>query len=272
MGSVMNPGNGIVNVQLADIAKYLSTPVATYTHTSNREVVVSAVDVGTDTFTSVAHGLVNGDTVCPVLNSNNAALIYPPVVYQTPISNFAGVYYVVNKTNDTFQLSLTAGGGAIDLTVNATLDLTKWHFETVHPAIIISSLPSLQKCRVVIRGKSLLINTGVTPYVLPNDLTLQQTAMISGLTGYTYPSIPVTGSLSMHAEIEIDYNGMLTFTIYGANMSMNNTTTYSTAVITRQIVMPLRVNGVITSLNFMAVNVAAQWAFANGTVVEVYKA
>jgi hypothetical protein len=60
--------------------------------------------VADNTIEDVAHGLLNGD-----------------VVFLTSLANTTGVsintpYYVVNKTNDDFQLSLTLGGAAIDLT------------------------------------------------------------------------------------------------------------------------------------------------------------
>ena len=50
--------------QLAAIGK----PITTYTHTTNREVVVSSVDIDTKAFTSAAHGLNDGDAVAAILN------------------------------------------------------------------------------------------------------------------------------------------------------------------------------------------------------------
>jgi hypothetical protein len=64
-------------------------------------------DAATDFITSVAHGLVNGDNV---VFMNGAA----------PAGLTEGtVYFVVNKTTDTFQVALTAGGSAINITATA---------------------------------------------------------------------------------------------------------------------------------------------------------
>jgi len=61
-----------------------------------------------DTFTTVAHGLENGDRVILVtlVTTTGATTLTP--------------YYVVGKTADTFQLSATAGGAALALTTNGT--------------------------------------------------------------------------------------------------------------------------------------------------------
>lgn len=67
-------------------------------------------DASTDFLTDAAHGLVNGDRVM-VYNSGGAL----------PAGLSANtVYFIVNKTNDTFQLALTSGGSAIDLTTAGT--------------------------------------------------------------------------------------------------------------------------------------------------------
>lgn len=67
-------------------------------------------DAGTDFLTDTAHGLVNGDRIM-VYNSGGAL---PAGLAEN------AVYFVVNKTNDTFQVSLTAGGSAINLTSAGT--------------------------------------------------------------------------------------------------------------------------------------------------------
>ena len=72
-----------------------------------------AVDSGTDTFTSIGHGLVNGqrvgfrtDGTYPTASGGDLA----------PHTH----YYVANVTTDTFQLERTVGGGVINLTSNGT--------------------------------------------------------------------------------------------------------------------------------------------------------
>lgn len=64
------------------------------------------VNTGSETITEVAHGMQNGD---PVILSNSGGTL--------PAGLTAGTtYYVVNKADDTFQLSLTYGGSAVDIT------------------------------------------------------------------------------------------------------------------------------------------------------------
>lgn len=62
-------------------------------------------DAGTDVLTSAGHGLSNGQIVR--LDSTS----FPPGGLSLGTN-----YYVINKTTDTFQLSLTSGGSAIDIT------------------------------------------------------------------------------------------------------------------------------------------------------------
>lgn len=69
----------------------------------------AAVNTGTETITSNAHGLVNGDLV----TTNGTGT--PP----GGLTNLAS-YFVVGATTNTFQLSLTSGGAAIDLTSQGT--------------------------------------------------------------------------------------------------------------------------------------------------------
>lgn len=65
-------------------------------------------DAGTDYITSTAHGFVNNDTVNVYLASTTGAL---------PAGLTAGTtYYVINKTADTCQLSLSLGGAAVNIT------------------------------------------------------------------------------------------------------------------------------------------------------------
>ena len=69
-------------------------------------VPTTGVDTGTETITSVSHGFVTGDIVTYYSNGGTA------------IGNLTNgtEYYVVNAATDTFQLSLTSGGSAINLT------------------------------------------------------------------------------------------------------------------------------------------------------------
>jgi microcystin-dependent protein len=66
-------------------------------------------DAGTDFITAVSHGLSNGDR------------IFVGTTNTLPAGLSANtVYYVINKTTNTFQLSTSSGGAAIDITTTGT--------------------------------------------------------------------------------------------------------------------------------------------------------
>lgn len=66
--------------------------------------IACTVETNVDTITKVGHGLTNGMIVsfATIVTSTNFTVYRP--------------YYVVNKTDNTFQIEATVGGGAIDLT------------------------------------------------------------------------------------------------------------------------------------------------------------
>lgn len=84
--------------------RFATTDTFKVSTTVSGSPVVSAADTTLDVLTSVAHGLADGQ-----------------IVRLTDLGTVTGValatdYYVVNKTNDTFQLALTSGGLPEDLT------------------------------------------------------------------------------------------------------------------------------------------------------------
>ena len=68
--------------------------------------VVSSVDTAGDTLTINSHGYSDGQAL--VLTLSSGAALPSGLAINT-------VYYVVNKTTNTFQLATTSGGSAIDL-------------------------------------------------------------------------------------------------------------------------------------------------------------
>lgn len=83
--------------------------------------IVFTVDPATDTFTATAHGLTNGQRV--MVRNQNGTLPSP--------LDTATSYYVISAATNTFQLSLTQGGGAVNVTTagdgtnTVRLDYTK---------------------------------------------------------------------------------------------------------------------------------------------------
>lgn len=75
-------------------------------------------DFTTDFLTSASHGLSNADRV----------MVYSSTTLPAPLAAKT-VYFVVEKTTNTFKLSLTSGGSAINLTDDGT-GTHKWHAAT----------------------------------------------------------------------------------------------------------------------------------------------
>lgn len=76
---------------------------ASASNATNKGTLVADVSAATDTITSTAHGMSNGDKI-----------VFSSVGASTAIE-VNKVYYVVNKATDTFKVSLTSGGSAITI-------------------------------------------------------------------------------------------------------------------------------------------------------------
>jgi hypothetical protein len=81
----------------------------------------NAADVTANTISSAAHGLVNTDRV----------MVYNIFAETLPAGLTEGtLYFVVGATTDTFQVSLTSGGAAVDITGVGELFVQKFVIET----------------------------------------------------------------------------------------------------------------------------------------------
>lgn len=80
-----------------------TVPISTTTSAGSR---ACTCDNTTDTITSATHGFSNGDRVAFFATTMPSGM---PAGY---------MFYVINKTDDTFQISTTSGGGAYDFTSN----------------------------------------------------------------------------------------------------------------------------------------------------------
>lgn len=76
---------------------------------NNSDTVVATVDDSTDVFTSAGHGLSNGD----VINFASTGTLPSPI---TVLTN----YFVIDATADTFKVSLSSGGAAVNVTTAGT--------------------------------------------------------------------------------------------------------------------------------------------------------
>ena len=83
-------------------------------------------NAGTDYLTSAAHGLANGDQL-NFLTSGTIPGGLTILEYNYPHGGH--LYYVINKTANTFQVSLTLGGSAVDIT-SAGAGTHTWYRDT----------------------------------------------------------------------------------------------------------------------------------------------
>lgn len=125
--------------------------IASYTHSGNKEVTVTAVDLATGVFTAMGHGLVNGDVIFPILNLGYLESTFG-IIRPVPTGLLLQRYFVVEVTADTFKVSVASGGAAVTFTANANIDLTAWHFEkkSIHQ-VIISNITE-RNTRIVFTG------------------------------------------------------------------------------------------------------------------------
>lgn len=77
-------------------------------------VLAAGFNPGTETITSVAHGLANGTRLWVEAGGGGGTPV--PTTNPAGLLNLNSYVFVVNRTADTFQVSATEGGAAIDIT------------------------------------------------------------------------------------------------------------------------------------------------------------
>lgn len=108
-GYVLPVGTALVASRYRALAKQC-IPLAATLGTTGTSLGTGTFDNATDTWTKNAHGLINGDIVQLTNSGGNL-----PTGFSA-----STVYYVVNATADTFKLSTTRGGSAVNGTTNGT--------------------------------------------------------------------------------------------------------------------------------------------------------
>ncbi len=140
------------------------------------------VEPSTDVFISDRHGLVNDQ---PIRFQNTGGGSLPGNIFANT------TYYVKNKTTDSFQVALSAGGATVDVTSEGLANLFLWRSREVIAGIATSA------------GETLTLGTvdnGVFAKFLFDHVTIseaiQQVASLNGWIWYFAPD----GTLNAHAR------------------------------------------------------------------------
>ncbi len=155
-----------------------------YIHSGNIEVYISAIDYVTHTFTSVGHGLENDDRLGLKIIEDGIIENIIPFTDDIPQSSSLTGYYVVNSSQDTFQISATSGGVPITTINKATQNFSKWRFEKLTTATItLPNIPAIG-CEIEIIGDIMQMNR----YVRENSYP----ALSTGYNQTSVTSAPLT--------------------------------------------------------------------------------
>jgi hypothetical protein len=248
-------------------------------YNDNLEITIEAVDVGTDTFTATAHGLVNDDKVFPALNSDAIAVRDAKTIFGHTVA--LNPYFIINATENTFQISLTSGGSAVDIVTNANLDLTKWHMEKVTATTSFTYTELYPTKRMLIRTftKHACRNVN-TQYAYPLLGGIDNVwSSLNSPTSAQPLSFIVRGgqdtcSLGAYLECIIDTNNAYVATVTGFRTSIRLGTNISDALVVDTRANELR--GFTTSPIFVNqamtdIRIGSNVPFLNGSRWDVYK-
>jgi hypothetical protein len=233
--------------------------IFSYVFNGNAEYYPTALDIATGTFTLNNHGLANNTRIFGTINLNQigvdlATILPTNLVYTTE-------YFVVNATQNTFQISTTSGGSA--LTFTTTGDLTRWHFEVGNTnTITFTGLAPYKRLTVYILGFAF---NGVWQSVF--GALINNTAWTRGRQSLSSQQQQGFGSAgSYYHETKADivlFNGFEMVDTYSQSFSFNSDTRTTAQWKTSRAI------GVET---YTTLNVSVPTRnFKNGTRIEVYK-
>jgi hypothetical protein len=239
-----------------------STLLHTHTYSGNNNVIVTSVDINTDTFTYTSDSpIVINNLLFSLLNVGQE-LIYLPNVICGGMTNV--LYYARNVTPTTFQIATTASDTTI---VNLTTagDVTKWHFE-IPPAstsLVVTGLPSVKRLLIRVRGR--ILTKGSQGQLLFNSIGNTSEWLRGVLAGTTNNIIISGGNSGYYVDWIIDSRGALTCHQRGVMINPNNGAGNTSSFVNEMSVAPKYAGLEITGITVGV-------AFANGTILEVWSA
>jgi hypothetical protein len=244
--------------------------IASYTHSGNKEVHVTAIDTDTNIFTSVGHGLVSNNTMFMSLNVDAGRVIFLSTIPGGIASSYFGsasnpIFYAKVIDADHFTISQSYNGADIDIT--SVGDVTKWHFERQNEidSVLLSNFPAnIRRIRVVLNGHYLSNSSFL--YLKPNSIN-SGGFVYDGSNHLAYPWMAQSGVVYNHSEAIIDSNNQLCWMV-NRFRSYPNLPALDSAVNNAGIVYT---DARYTSFDINSLLITGNTIMANGTRIDVYK-
>lgn len=241
--------------------------IAEYTHTSNKEVVISALDITTGIFTAPNHGLANNSGVFPNLNKDVNLLPYQ--VYPKELINGEyGLYKIDLIDVNNFRLKINNTSPA--LTFTTTGDISKFHFEQTNTNIIdLTGLPNFKSVRVI---SDMLYSQMLFFSIAPSEINIIQNNWYANgvLTSLQNASLSKGGNYKTLVISEIHFNTKSIIRNTFIGMSINNTTP-TTYTEVNNVVNNIKLDNTLNrSFNNLRIQVSAR-VIANNSTIKVFK-
>ncbi len=241
--------------------------IAEYTHTSNKEVVISALDITTGIFTSPNHGLANNSSVFPNLNKDVNSLPYQ-VYPKELINGYFGLYSVDLIDANKFRLKINNTSPTLTFTTNG--DISKFHFEqTSIDSINLTGLPNFKSVRVI---SDMLYSNMVFFSIAPSEINISQNNWFANgiLTNLQASSLNKGGDYKTLVISEIHFNTKSIIRNTFVGMSINNTTP-TTYTEVNNVVNNIKLDNTLNrSFNNLRIQLPTR-RIANNSTVKVFK-
>ena len=185
--TMTNNGTGYTAIPTVAITGSDTDILFTFTHDD--------VSVSANTITKIAHGLSNGDRIHLTTTNRLPLGLYDTDTIGNIIPN--PDYYIVNKTDDTFQLSKTSGGTVVNIKDVGQPTATAVLGGAVVAGIWLSTGggPFITTPTVVITGDG----TGATATAVLTDGRVTKINMTNYGSGYsTIPTVSFSGGMGTH--------------------------------------------------------------------------
>lgn len=236
-------------------------------YNGNIEKVILSVDFDTDTIVSPAHGFSNGDKVAITKNLSLTEVVNP--ISLIPGGLKIKRYYVVNATTDTFQLSSTIGGTAVNLTANPTMNLSKIHIEKIlNTYFQVTGLPPADAYRAIVRMSTTEYSAGLS--IRANGFVHEPRWFDSRYNAYNWTDVIVESSNECYVDVILqNIGGRKVINFRGMSTTYLTPTTFSTRK--EDVIMVDSVTTPNQPISEIVVTcTAVDFGILNGSTIEIY--